>query len=163
MATTFGVAIFASKTVLPTPFDKMILVVQATFLALRFLVIGAWGATIAALIGGALTALLRAPFSIFTIAFAVIHRLLVDSLSIVFNAKDNKGVVKTKRLVATTTLSTAVAGLTSYYVTAHVLTLLSRNLVMEIAILIVGVINRLADGYFADLVWRRGLHRMWGR
>jgi uncharacterized membrane-anchored protein YitT (DUF2179 family) len=64
-------------------------------------------------------------------------------------------------LVAATTLSTAIVGVTSYYVTTHVLTLLPRNLVLEIAILIAGVINGLVGGYFADLVWRRALHRMW--
>lgn len=163
LATTFGVVIFVSKTLLPTPFDKMILVVQAMFLALGFLAIGAWGATTVALIGGALTALLRAPFSIFTIAFAAIYGLLVDLLSTVFKVKDEEGVVKTKRLVAATTLSTAVVGLTSYYVTTHILTLLPRNLVLEIAILIAGVVNGLVGGYFADLVWRRGLNRMWDR
>jgi len=65
-------------------------------------------------------------------------------------------------LVVAVTLSTAVVGLISYYVTTHILALLPRNLVLEVSILVAGIINGLVGGYLAALIWRRVLLRMWG-
>jgi len=163
VATIFGAAIFVSKIILPSPIDKMVIVVQAMFLALGFLLMGALGATFVALVGGVLTALWRAPLSFFTITFAVVYGLLVDLSSLALKVKYQEGGVKTKRLVVAVTLSTAVVGLISYYVTTHILALLPRNLVLEVSILVAGIINGLVGGYLAALIWRRVLLRMWGR
>ena len=52
MATLFGVLIFVSKIIIPTPFDKMAIAPQTLLLTLGFLSIGPLGATYVAVVGG---------------------------------------------------------------------------------------------------------------
>jgi hypothetical protein len=51
MATLFGVLIFVSKIIIPTPFDKMAIAPQTLLLTLGFLSIGPLGATYVATFG----------------------------------------------------------------------------------------------------------------
>ncbi len=55
----FGVIVFVSKVVIPSPIDKMTIVVQALFLILGSLLLRRLGATSVAAIGASLTILLR--------------------------------------------------------------------------------------------------------
>ena len=47
------------------------------------------------------------------------------------------------------TVATAVTSTASYYTAVYVLSLLRRNIALEAAILVIGVVNGLAGGYFA--------------
>ena len=154
IATFFGILIFLSKIFLPTPLDKILIFPQAVLLTLSYLIIGFPGATYTGLIGGLLTAIWRAPLAIFTIVFALIYGLLIDTLCQLMHAKFN-GEVHKKRLVIAITVSTAIIGLLSYYVTVYIFRLLPRNLMLEIGILIAGTINGLVAGYVAILIWNR--------
>lgn len=156
----FGVIIFISKIVIPTPMDKFLIVIQALFLALGSLTMKPFGATFVSMVGGFLTALWRAPLAIFTIAFALIYGLLVDGLTSTFKVKTPGGAVRTGRLVAAVTLSTAIVGLTSYFVTSYILVLLPRNLLLEVFILAGGLVNGFAGGYLAVLIWKRALRNL---
>jgi hypothetical protein len=51
IATVFGLLVFASKILIPTPFDKMAVAPQAVPLTLGFLLIGPLGATYVATFG----------------------------------------------------------------------------------------------------------------
>ena len=155
LATLFGVIIFAFKTVLPTPIDKIFVFIQALLLSLGYLMLGAPGATYVSMVGGLLTALWRAPFAPFTIAFALLYGLLIDVLSLIFKVKEVNNEIKTKRVIATVTMSTAVVGLASYYTTTHVLAILPRNPILEMSILIAGVINGLIGGYLSVSIWKK--------
>jgi len=158
-ATLFGVFVFVSKIVIPTPIDKMFVAPQALFLALSSLLIRPLGATYVATVAGFLSAVWRAPFAPFTIAFASTYGLLVDAFCHIFKVRGSKGGMKTRRLVGATTLSTAIVGLLSYYVTVFAFTLLPSNPVLELAILVVGVLNGVIAGYTASLVWTRTIKR----
>jgi len=81
LAALFGVLIFISKILVPTPIDKVIVGVQAIFLALSFLLLGFLGATWVALVGGLLTAIWRAPFAPITLMFALLYGLLVGCVN----------------------------------------------------------------------------------
>ena len=154
-ATLFGVIIFVSKIVLPTPIDKMVVVVQALLLALGFLLLGRLGATFVAVVGGLLSVLLRISFAHFTIFFALLYGLMVDVSSYFFRVKSPDGGVRKSRMMASITLSTAFVGLSSYYVTVYILNLLPRNPILEISILAAGIINGLVGGYLATLMWKK--------
>jgi len=155
MTTLFGVLVFVSKILIPTPFDKMAIVPQALLLTLGFLSIGPPGGTYVAAVGGLLSAAWRGPFAPFTLAFALMYGLLIDGLCYAAKVKDSKGDVKKRRLTGAVTLSTVIVGLSSYYVTTFVFALLPRNPFLELVILIVGTLNGLVAAYLTLLVWSR--------
>ena len=153
----FGVAVFTSKALLPSPIDKMVIAAQALFLALGSLLSRPLGATLVAAIGAALTVFIRPSLAPLTIAFALTYGLLTDGFIFILRVKISEWDVRADRLVAAVTMSTAITGLASYYTTVHVLALLPRNPILEITILVMGVISGLLGGYLAVLIWRRAL------
>lgn len=153
IATLLGVLVFVSKIIIPTPIDKMFIAPQALLLALGFLSIGPLGATYVAAVGGLLSAMWRAPFAPFTIAFALMYGLLVDSFCCVMKVKGSEGDVKKGRFLLAVTLSTAIVGLSSYYVTVFLFGILPRNPFLELVILIVGSLNGLIAGCLTFLIW----------
>ena len=160
LAVLFAVLIFISKVLLPTPFDKMVVVVQALFLGLGAIMLAPFGATVVSVIAGLLTSSWRAPFAPLTLGFAVFYGLLVDAFLVLFKVRVEDGIVRMKRLVAGVALATAATGMASYYVTVHVLSLLPRNIVLEVLILLVGAVNGLAGGYLAGVLWRKALRHL---
>jgi len=156
----FGVTVFISKALLPSPLDKMVVVIQALFLALGSLLSRPLGATKVAAIGAALTIVLRPSLAPITLAFALMYGLLTDGFISIFHANVPEGEMRAKRLTAATTVSTAITGLASYYVTVHILALLPRNPILEIIILGVGVISGLLGGFLAALISRKALRHL---
>ncbi len=154
LAAIFGAVIFLSKTFLPSPIDKMFILVPALLLALGALVLGRMGATYVATVGGILTALWRISMAPFTLIFAVLYGLLVDSLFFILKIKTAEGNVKTSRLVASMTLSTALLGVVSYYTTVHLAELLPKIPMLELIILVMGTVNGMVAGYLASIIWR---------
>ena len=61
VATMLGIIAFLSKAWLPTPIDKMFIVVQALTFTLASLLVGRWGATYASIVNGVLLSVIRAP------------------------------------------------------------------------------------------------------
>ncbi len=160
LAALFGVMISISKIFVPSPIVHGMVVFQAMFLELGFLMLGPSGATFVGLIGGLLTALWRMPLSPFTIAFALVYGLLVDALSILFRVRISMGELRLRRLISAVALSTTLTGLASYYTTVYVVELLPRNPLLEAGVLAAGVISGLIGGYLAALVWRRALRQV---
>jgi uncharacterized membrane protein len=160
LAVLFAVLVFISKTFLPTPLDKVLVVFQALFLALGSITLGPLGATLVSTIGGLLTSVWRAPFALFTLGFAVLYGILVDGFLMLFKAKTQDGTVQVTRLAAGVTVATAMTGIASYYTTVHVLSILPRNIVLEVSILVIGVLNGLAGGYVASLLWNKALQHV---
>lgn len=157
VATLLGVVIFVTKTVVPSPIDKMFIVVHALLLGLGALLLRKMGATYVALIGGVLTALSRGALAPFTFLFALLYGLFVDSFFLLFKVNPDEGKVKVVRLVASMTLSTTLVGFLSYYVTVFMLGLLQRNLVLEVSILIIGTLSGTVAGYFTSIIWNKYL------
>ena len=131
----------------------MVIFFQALFLALGFLLLNGFGATYVATIGGLLTLLWRSPFAPFTLIFAVLYGLMVDAFSHSLRVK-RRDEVRTRRIVASIAISTALMGFISYYVTVHIFALLPRKPLLEAVILMVGAINGVAAGYVAAFIWR---------
>jgi len=153
LAAVYGILIFLSKTAMPTPIDKLAIFFQALFLAIGALSMRPFGATFASAIGGVLTAFWRAPFAPFTLGFALLYGMMIDSTMALLHVKSSEG-VRTGRLVAAITLSTTIVGLLSYYTISIVLQALPRNLALELTILVGGVISGLLGGYVSALLWK---------
>jgi len=153
----FGVIIFVSKSLLPSPINKMLIFVQALLLALGALLIGNLGATFVSLIGGILTALWNIALTPFTLFFALLYGLLVDAFFSFFKIGNANGEVKMGRLVAAMTLSTMLIGFLSYYTTVHLLGVILQSLPIEVAILSFGTLNGAAAGFLASKIWNKRL------
>lgn len=159
LATLFGAIIFLSKIVVPSPIDKMFIGVHALLLALGALLLKKMGATYVAIIGGFLTALWRISFAPFTFVFALLYGLFIDIFFFIFKVNTTEGNVKTNRLVASMTVSTALVGLISYYTTVFIAGLLPRNPMLELSILIIGALNGSVAGYFTSIIWNKYLKK----
>jgi len=160
LAALFGSVVFISKVLLPSPFDKALVIVQAVFLGLGAIMLPPLGATLVALSGGLLTAAWRAPMALYTVSFAVIYGLLVDCLCRLLKVQSEEGEISRTRLVAAVTASTALVGMASYYTTAIAFQLLPRNLMLELSILVVGTLSGLAGGYLAAILWEKSIRHI---
>ena len=160
LAAVFGSVVFISKVVLPSPFDKALVVVQAMFLGLGAIMLPPLGATSVALVGGLLTAGWRAPLAIYTVSFAIIYGLLVDGFCSVLRVRHKEGEINRTRLMAAVTVSTALVGMASYYTTTFLFKLIPRNTMFETGILIAGTLSGLAGGYLAALVWQKSVQHI---
>ena len=152
----FGVVIFVSAIVLSTPIDKMLIIVQATLLGLSSLLVKKFGATYAATVAGLLTSLWRAAYAPFSLIFAIAYGLLVDSSFYLFRVRKPDGNVRPRRVAASLTLSTAVVGLSSMYVTISI-GLMPMIPTLYAIIIIVGIINGVAAGFVTSFMWNRYL------
>ncbi len=157
IATLFGAMISVTKTFVPSPINKMLILVQALLLALSALLLGKMGATYVASIGGVLTALLNLPLAHFTLVFAILFGLFVDGFFLLFKVNIAEGRVQTGRLMVAMILSTTLVGVLSYYVTVHLVGLMPRNLPMEAFIFVMGMISGVVGGYLASAIWNRHL------
>lgn len=110
-----------------------------------------------ALIGGLLSALWNLALAPFTVLFALLFGLFVDSFIYLFKVDIVAGKVEVGRLVVAMTLSTMLVGVLSYYVTAHLFDLIPRNPSMEAIILVMGTISGAVAGYLASVVWNKHL------
>ena len=157
-ATVFGAVIFVTKVFVPSPMNKMFVIIQALLLAVSALILEKMGATYVALIGGVLTAMWNLALAPFTLLFALLYGLLVDGFFFLFKIDVVKGRVATSRLIAAMTLSTMLVGVSSFYVMTH-LTYLKEYLplLVEIIILIMGTISGSIAGYLASLIWNKYL------
>jgi uncharacterized BrkB/YihY/UPF0761 family membrane protein len=156
----FAVLVFVSKSFIPTPLDKMLIVVQALFLGLGSIMLPPLGGTVVSTIGGLLTSVWRPSFAPLTLGFAVIYGVLVDLFTMAFKVVGHNGSLRTRRLLAGVTLATAITGMASYYTSVYVLSLLPRNIALDAAILTAGVLNGIAGGYLAGLLWTKALRHL---
>lgn len=158
LITLFGVIIFLSKVIVPTPLDKMAMIVQALLLSLSSLLVR-MGATHAAIVGGLLTSMLRAGFFPFTLIFAIAYGLMIDGFFHAFKVRTPQGGVKTGRIMAALVLSTTIIGLLAMYVTATI-GLMPWIPILYLTILIVGIASGAIAGYITSFIWRRYLAKL---
>lgn len=85
------------------------------------------------------------------------YGLLVDCFFFIFKVNTAEKSVKTSRLIASMTVSTALVGFLSFYVTTLLLGLLQRNPILEVGILVIGTLNGTVAGYLAAIIWNKHL------
>lgn len=156
LMTLFSVLIFIPKLLLPTPLDKLLFIIQALVLGLGSLLLGKLGATYTAFIGGLLTTILRPAFFPFSLLFAVLYGMLIDTFFAVLRVK-TPSTLRYGGVIISTAISTMLIGLISYYVTAHSLGLLPRSILIEVAILLAGTLSGAMGGWLITYLWRKGI------
>ncbi|MCX8177760.1 MAG: hypothetical protein N3F10_05645 [Candidatus Bathyarchaeota archaeon] len=158
-----GVAVFAAKTILPTPIDKTLTVFQAFFLTVGAMFSKPYGATKVAAVGAALTAVTRPQLAPLTAIFALLYGLLTDVLVNKLKVASPDGRVEAGRATAAASVSTSITGVLSYYFSVHVLGVLPRAPILEIAVLTAGIISGALGGYLASVVWNKALKNFSGK
>lgn len=157
-AAVFAVLIFVSKVFVPTPFDKAVILPQATVLTLASLILPRLGGTSTATVSGLLVTLWRPSFAPISLVFSIFFGLLIDLFVGLFKAKSVGGNVKIGRLLAATSAATALTGLVSYYASVYLMELMPSNPMVDALILLGGFANGVAAGFVAGVVWRRIKH-----
>jgi hypothetical protein len=136
--TLLGTLAFISNGFLPSPIDKMFIMIQALSFALGSLLLTKGGAVYASLINGILLSFFQ-------------------GLKV---AKGNE--VKAKRLFASLTLATGITGVVSMFLTTA-MGLLPMVATMYIGVLFIGILNGVAASYLTLLIWNRRLFAIFGK
>ena len=87
LASLFGVLILVTMGFLPAPTSDFLIVIEAFFLALSFLVIGRGGATYTGFVAGLLITAVKLSFFPLDLVFAVFFGVMVDVTALAFGAK----------------------------------------------------------------------------
>ena len=132
---------------------------HAFLLALGALLLGKMGATYVSVVGGVLTAFWNVAFAPISFLFAIVYGLLVDGFNIIFKVNPSNRKIDVWRVVVTMTLSTAIVGLMSYFMTVW-MGLIPRNLPMEIGMLLIGFFSGAVAGYIAAIIWNTYLKNL---
>jgi len=157
IAALFGSIIFVTKVFVPSPIDKLLIVVQAVLLALAALFIKKAGATYVGVVGGVLTALGRPALGPFTFFFAFLYGVFVDVFFLLFKVNPTTDVVNRNRIMIAMTFSTAIIGFLSYYTTTILIEILPIDPMLAALILFMGTVSGAVAGYAASYLWNKYL------
>jgi len=160
LASTLGVLAFLTKLLLPTPYDKLLIVLHAYLLALSSLIAGGSGATYTGLVVGVLTTWWRPAFFPLSLAFDAFYGLTTDLLIRALKA-ESRSRVPAARLTAALAASSALTGVASM-TAAVALGFLGMNPALYAVILVAGTLEGAAAGYLASATWNRYLSKHLG-
>lgn len=144
---------------MPSPIDKLLIVVDAVLLALAALFIKKAGATQVGAVGGVLAGLWR-PSVPFSFILILLYGVLVDVFLYLFKVKATVDGVNGNRLMLAMAFSTVVIAFASYYVTALGLDVVIANPVLDMIVAFMGPVSGAVAGYAASYLWNRYLKNM---
>jgi hypothetical protein len=156
LASSFGVIIFLTLGFIPPPNSDFLIVVQAFFLSLSFLVLGRFGATYVGVVSGLLITYAKIQFFPYDLVFASVFGVVVDILGTVFRARVGAEASST-RMVLTMTLSTGIVGFAAYYVTAVATKIVPNDVGLDLTVIGFGVVSGAVGGFLAARLWNRNL------
>jgi hypothetical protein len=169
----FGAVIFVANIFLPPPFNYLMMVVQALFLALAALFINRAGAMYVGAIGGLLTTLLSgSSLGPFTFLFAFLFGVYVDMSLFVFRVKGSREGVNRNRLIAAMALATLLIAVSSYSAFAifpqsigwtgvsYVSLFIQRSPMLDVMVLFMGPAVGAVAGYASAYLWNKYLRHL---
>jgi hypothetical protein len=156
IAALFGSVVFVTRVFVPSPIDKLLIVVDAVMLVLGALFIKTLGATYVGAVGGVLTGLWR-PAVPFSFILLFLYGVLVDAFLFLFKVKATVNGVNRNRLMLAMAFSTLVIAFLSYYVTVLGLDVITANPVLDMLVLFMGPVSGSVAGYAAAYLWNRYL------
>jgi hypothetical protein len=156
IAALFGSVIFITRVFVPSPIDKLLIVVDAVLLALAALFIKKAGATQVGAVGGVLAGLWR-PSVPFSFILVFLYGVLVDVFLFLFKINATADGVNRNRLMLAMAFSTLVIAFLSYYVTALGLDIIPANPVLDMLVAFLGPVSGAVAGYAAAYLWNRYL------
>ena len=155
----FGSIVFITRVFVPSPIDKLLIVVDAILLALAALFIKKTGATQVGAVGGVLTGLWR-PAIPFSFILVFLYGIFVDVFLFLFKVNATTDGVNRNRLMLAMAFSTFVIAFLSYYVTALGLDVVTVNPVLDMLVAFMGPVSGAVAGYAAAYLWNRYLRNI---
>ena len=156
IAALFGSIIFITRVFVPSPIDKLLIVVDAVLLALAALFINKMGATQVGAVGGVLSGLWR-PSVPFSFILVFLYGVLVDVFFYLCRVKAPADGVKRNRLILAMAFSTLLIAFLSYSVTALGIDVITANPVLDILVAFMGPVSGAVAGYAVAYLWNRYL------
>lgn len=153
VAALFGSILFVTRAFVPSPIDKILIVVDAVLLALGALFIQKIGATHVSAVGGVLLGLWRPTFLPFSLFFTLLYGMIVDGFFSIFKIRVDGGEVSRNRLMAAMALSTLIIAFLSYYITALGLYVIPANPVLDMLVSFMGPVSGAVAGYAVAYLW----------
>ena len=154
LATLLGTVAFLSSGFLPSPFDKMVIGVQAFCFSLSALLVPRYGVTFASFVAGALLSAVRASFFPFSLLFSLFYGLLIDGVFLVVDVSRLESFKN--RLVFLLILATGIVGVVSMYLTT-LMGMLPMIPIMYVALIVLAVPNGALAGYLTVRIWKKYL------
>jgi hypothetical protein len=158
IAAIFAGLIFVSKVFVPTPFDKALILPQATLLSLASLILPKLGGAATATVSGLLMTAWRPSFTPLSLLISVLFGVLMDLFINISKAKNHDGDIRLGRLLAATSIATALTGFVSYYTTVYLMAFMPPNPLIDAMILLGGIVSGFASGLAALVIWKRIKH-----
>ena len=156
IAALFGSIIFVIRVFVPSPIDKLLIVVDAVLLALAALFIKSYGATQVGAVGGVLAGVWR-PSVPFSFILVFLYGIFVDVFFFLFKIKATNNGVNRNRLMFAMALSTFLIAILSYYVTALGLGIVTTNPILDMLVAFMGPVSGAVAGYAAVYLWNKYL------
>jgi hypothetical protein len=153
----FGSVIFVTRVFVPSPVDKLLIVVDAVLLALSALFIKKVGATYVGAVGGVLTGLWRPSLLPFSVIYAFIYGVMVDVFLFLFKVKATTEGVNRNRLMTAMAFNTLLIGFLTYYMTTVFPQLIQRYPVLDMLVLFMSPVTGAVAGYAASYLWNKYL------
>lgn len=158
-ATLFGVVIGVVYGALPFEIADSLIVFEAVLLSLSFVLLGPGGATYTGLINGLVETPFQLSFGPFVFGVALLYGVLVDVFCHVFKVT-SEGKVRSKRLVASLSLSTVIVGLVATYAfIALGFGTTAPFADLYLPVLVVGALSGTIGGILGARIWERNLKR----
>lgn len=159
IASFFASIIFMTRFFVPQPIDRLLIAVDAVFLALSALFVKHLGATYVGAVSGVLTGLWWPSFLPFSIVFAFLYGAIVDVSLLVFKVNATEKGVNRNRLVTAMGFGTLIVAFSSYYATT-VLGVIPSYPVIDLLVLFMGPASGVSSGYAAAYLWNKYLKSM---
>jgi hypothetical protein len=156
IASLFGVLIFLIQGFIPPPNSDFLIVFQAFFLVLSFLVVSPLGATYVGVVSGLLISVAKPAYFPLDLVFATLFGFSIDILGTALRARKGYD-ARVGRLVVASTIATSLVGFLAYYITAVLTHIVPNDVGLDLTVLIFGVFSGAVGGYAAGKFWNRNL------
>jgi hypothetical protein len=166
-ATLLGVIVFLIKGPLLAPYADFLVIFEALLVGLGFALLGRGGGTFVELVNGILLTVYEAvtvpSLAPFVLPLALLFGVLIDLVGTAFRVREGS-VVSARRLAAAVTVSSAITGTVAFFATLSTLISLgflpndtTTDIILGLAVIIIGVAEGAAGGYLAARTWERNL------
>jgi hypothetical protein len=156
-ATLFGVLIGVIYGALPFEIGDSLIIFEAVILSFSYILLGPGGATYTGFINGLVETPLQLSFGPFAFGVALFYGILVDGFSSLFKVT-SKGEVRSRRLVASLSLSTIITGLVATYAFIALGFGTTAPFVdVYLPVLVVGALSGTVGGFLAARIWEKNL------
>lgn len=150
---------FITRFFVPTPFDRLLIAVDAVLLALSALFVKKFGASYAGAVGGVLIGLSMPSFIPFSIIFAFLYGVIVDGFLFLFRIQASEKGVNRNKLMLAMAFGTLLIAFASYYA-SEVLTVIPPFPMIDMIVLFMGPASGISSGYAVAYLWNKYLKAM---